>query len=363
MDHNAFSGEFPANLTACVRLTTVYLQYNQLGGRIPALAINSNHLEGMIPPGIGSIAGLRCALEDEGAGVTMAVKMFNLQMSGSSRSFEAECEALRRVRHRCLIKIITCCSSIDQQGQEFKALLFEFMPNGSLDGWIHPKSSNLTSNTLSLPQRLSIAVDILDALDYLHNHCQPPIIHCDLKPSNILLAEEKNAKVGDLGMSKILPNSTTKTLQNSKSSIGIRGSIGYIAPEYGEGSAVTRAGDTYSLGVLLLEMFTGRSPTDDIFRDSMDLHKFIAASFLDRALDSCQTIWLHEEANDTDVTNASTKRRIIQQCLVAVLRLGISCSKQQPRDRVLLADAVSEIHAIRDKYLRSWMVGIELYVG
>uniref|UniRef100_A0A0D3EJN9 non-specific serine/threonine protein kinase n=1 Tax=Oryza barthii TaxID=65489 RepID=A0A0D3EJN9_9ORYZ len=274
----------------------------------------------------------RCTLEDEGA--IVAVKVFNLQQSGSAKSFEAECEALKR-------------------GQEFKALVFEFMSNGSLDGWIHPKSSNLTPcNTLSLLQRLNITVDIFNALDYLHNHCQPPIIHCDLKPSNILLAEDKSAKVGDFGISRILPKSTATTLQNSKSSIGIRGSIGYIAPEYGEGSAVTTVGDTYSLGILLLEMFTGRSPTDDIFRDSMDLHKFVVASFLDRALDIAdQTIWLHEEANDTDVTNASTKRRNIQQCLVAVLRLGISCSKQQPRDRVLLADAVSEIHAIRDEYL------------
>jgi Leucine-rich repeat (LRR) protein len=171
----------------------------------------------------------RCTLEDESA--LVAVKVFDLQQSGSSKSIEAECEALRRVRHRYLIKIITCCSSIGPQGQEFKALVFEFMPNGSLDGWIHPKSSNLTSsNTLSLSQRLNIAVDIFDALDYLHNHCQPPIIHCDLKPSNILLSEDKSAKVGDFGISRILPKSTTKTLQSSKSSIGIRGSIGYIAP-------------------------------------------------------------------------------------------------------------------------------------
>uniref|UniRef100_A0A0E0JE62 Receptor kinase-like protein Xa21 n=1 Tax=Oryza punctata TaxID=4537 RepID=A0A0E0JE62_ORYPU len=298
----------------------------------------------------------RCTLQDEGAPV--AVKVFDLQQLGSSRSFQAECEALRRVHHRCLTKIITCCSSIDPQGQEFKALVFEYMPNGSLDGWLHPTSSNPTpSNTLSLSQRLSITVDILDALDYLHNRCQPPIIHCDLKPSNIILAEDMSAKVGDFGISKILPKSTTRTLQYSKSSSGIRGSIGYIAPEYGEGSAVTRAGDTYSLGILLLEMFTGRSPTDDIFRDSMDLHKFVAASFLESALNIAdQTIWLHEEANDTDGTNASTKRRIIQQCLVSVLRLGLSCSKQQPRDRMLLADAVSEIHEIRDEYLRSWMV-------
>jgi serine/threonine protein kinase len=151
----------------------------------------------------------------------MAVKVFNLQQSGSSRSFEAECEALSSARHRCLVKIITCCSSINTQGQEFKALVFEFMPNGSLDDWLHPKSENcMSSNMLSLAQRLDIAVDIMDAIDYLHNHCDPQIIHCDLKPSNILLAEDMSARVGDFGISKVL----------SENTIGIRGSIGYVAP-------------------------------------------------------------------------------------------------------------------------------------
>jgi len=159
------------------------------------------------------------------------VKVFNLEQSGSNRSFVAECEALRRMRHRCLLKIITCCSSINQHHEEFKALVFEFMPNGSLNGWLHPKSGMPTiSNTLSLEQRLNIAVDIMDALDYLHNHCQPPIVHCDLKPSNILLTEDMSARVGDFGISRILPESASRTLQNSNSTIGLRGSIGYVAP-------------------------------------------------------------------------------------------------------------------------------------
>ncbi|KAG2595613.1 hypothetical protein PVAP13_5KG086300 [Panicum virgatum] len=171
----------------------------------------------------------KCNYQDEGT--IAAVKVFNLEQSGSTRSFVAECEALRRVRHRCLIKIITCCSSINHQGQEFKALVFEFMPNGSLSDWLHPKSGMPTvTNTLSLAQRLDISVDIMDALDYLHNHCQPSIIHCDLKPSNILLAEDMSARVGDFGISRILPERESKTLQNSNSTIGIRGSIGYVAP-------------------------------------------------------------------------------------------------------------------------------------
>ena len=167
----------------------------------------------------------------ENQAIVVAVKVFNLQLSGSYKSFQAECEALRRVKHRCLVKIITCCSSIDHQGQDFRALVFELMPNGSLDRLIH---SNLEGQNgqgaLSLSQWLDIAVDIVDALDYLHNGCQPSIIHCDLKPSNILLNQDMRARVGDFGIARVLDEATSKHPVNSGSTLGIRGSIGYIAP-------------------------------------------------------------------------------------------------------------------------------------
>ncbi|CAM0879533.1 unnamed protein product [Alopecurus aequalis] len=289
-------------------------------------------------------AVFKCILANEER--TLAVKVFNLGQSRYSKSFEAECEAMRRIRHRCLIKIITSCSSVNHQGQDFKALVFEFMPNGNLDGWLHPKSEEpTTNNTLSLTQRLDIAVNIVDAVEYLHNYCQPSVIHCDLKPSNILLADDMSGRVGDFGISRIIQENTSEGLQNSYSSLGIRGSIGYVAPEYGEGSAVSPPGDIYSLGILLLEMFTGRSPTDDTFTDSLGLHKFAEDALPERTLEIADpTIWLHSEAHD----NVTTK---IQECLVSVLRLGISCSRQQPRDRTLTRDAAAEMHAIRDAYI------------
>ncbi|TKW13477.1 hypothetical protein SEVIR_5G103380v4 [Setaria viridis] len=288
----------------------------------------------------------KCTLHDQDT--IVAVKVFNIQQSRSTRSFVAECEALRRVRHRGLIKIITCCSSINHQGMEFKALVFEFMPNGSLNGWLHLESDMHTrTNTLSLEQRLHIAVDIMDALDYLHNYCQPPIIHCDIKPSNILLALDMSARVGDFGISRILPESVSKTLRNSNSTFGVKGSIGYVAPEYGEGSSVSSQGDVFSLGILLLEMFTGRSPVDDMFSGSFVLHKFSENALPERIWEIVDpTIWMHIDAHN------NTTRSGIQNCLVSAIDLGVSCSKKQPRERILMRDAAIKMRAIRDSYLK-----------
>ncbi|XP_044409978.1 probable LRR receptor-like serine/threonine-protein kinase At3g47570 [Triticum aestivum] len=286
----------------------------------------------------------KCVLDTEE--LTLAVKVFNLGQSRYSKSFEAECEAMRRIRHRCLIKIITSCSSINHQGQEFKALVFEFMPNGNLDRWLHPKSQEPnTNNTLSLAQRLDIVVDIVDAVEYLHNYCQPLVIHCDLKPSNILLAQDMSARVGDFGISRILQENTGEGMQAS--STGIRGSIGYVAPEYGEGSVVSTAGDIYSLGILVLEMFTGRSPTEGTFQDSLDLRKFVQDALPDRAFEIADTtMWLHIGHHDNIASIG------IQECLVSIFRLGISCSKKQPRDRALTRDVATEMHAIRNAHLK-----------
>ena len=117
--------------------------------------------------------------------------------------------------------------------------------------------------------------------------------------------------------------------------------------EYGEGSSITTFGDVYSLGILLLEIFTGRSPTDDMFRDSMDLHKFSEDALPDKIWEIADTtMWLHTGTYD------SNTRNIIEKCLVHVIALGVSCSRKQPRERTLIQDAVNEMHAIRDSYLK-----------
>jgi serine/threonine protein kinase len=109
------------------------------------------------------------------------------------------------------------------------------MPNQSLDKWLHDANplsdvSRPIQAGLTLLQRLNIAVNVAEALDYLHNNCEPPIVHCDLKPSNILLNEDFVACVGDFGLAKILYASESEEVINSKSFTGIRGTIGYVAP-------------------------------------------------------------------------------------------------------------------------------------
>ncbi|KAL7182353.1 hypothetical protein ACSBR1_041122 [Camellia fascicularis] len=118
----------------------------------------------------------------------VAVKVLNLDERGANKSFVTECEALKNIRHRNLVKIITACSSIDFKGNDFKALVFEFMENGSLENWLHPSLlEQHEPKNLNFVQRLNIAIDVACALDYLHNHCEMAFVHCDLKPSNILL--------------------------------------------------------------------------------------------------------------------------------------------------------------------------------
>ncbi|XP_030954455.1 probable LRR receptor-like serine/threonine-protein kinase At3g47570 isoform X3 [Quercus lobata] len=194
-------------------------------------------------------------------GTIIAVKVLNLQLEGAFKSFDVECKVLRAIRHRNLVKVISTCSNL-----EFRALVLQYMSNGTLEKWLYSHN-----NCLNLVQRVSIMVDVASALEYLHNGQSESVVHCDLKPSNILLDKDMVAHVSDFGIAKILALSKdatqTKTL----------GTLGYIAPEYGLEGRVSTKGDIYSYGIILLEIITRKKPTNEIFVGELAMRQWIAS--------------------------------------------------------------------------------------
>lgn len=181
--------------------------------------------------GSGGFGSVYKAILDEEENNVFAVKVLNLEKKGASKGFMAECKLLRSIRHRNLVKILTVCSSVDYNGNDFKALVFEFMENGSLEEWLHGKKENGNRRNLNLLQRLSILMDVAFALDYLHEQCENPTIHCDLKQSNVLLDKDMVAHLSDFGLARLLSNTKGfRQKQSTSSTVAIRGTIGYIAP-------------------------------------------------------------------------------------------------------------------------------------
>ncbi|KAF8024642.1 hypothetical protein BT93_F1729 [Corymbia citriodora subsp. variegata] len=308
--------------------------------------------------GVGSFSSIyKGILEDNGTAI--AVKVLHMVRHGAMKSFIAECEALKNIKHRNLLKILTVCSGSDYQGNNFKALVYQFMDNGSLERWLHQNATSSHGNELpkklNFIQRINIAIDVAYALDYLHHQCHIPIVHCDLKPSNILLDAEMVAHVGDFGLVKFLLGSSHDTIVNQMSSVGLRGTIGYAPPEYAMGCKVSREGDVYSYGILLLEMFTGLSPIDDTFRDNLTLHNFVVEALFERVLEITDNVLLQERESHLGPYSPQhwlcKSDGIFQECLVMVFNIGVACSYSVPGRRMSISGIANQLQQIREKLL------------
>uniref|UniRef100_A0A803LBI8 Protein kinase domain-containing protein n=2 Tax=Chenopodium quinoa TaxID=63459 RepID=A0A803LBI8_CHEQI len=196
------------------------------------------------------------------SGEAVAVKRIwnNKKKSNNlEKEFIAEVQVLGNIRHLNIVKLLCCISS-----ESSKLLVYEYMEKQSLDKWIHKNKRQPVSSmsglvqqaVLDWPARLKIAIDAAQGLSYMHNDCSPPIVHRDIKSSNILLDSEFNAKIADFGLARILakPGGEPNTVS------AVAGSFGYMAPEYCYTSKVNEKIDIYSFGVVLLELVTGKEP-------------------------------------------------------------------------------------------------------
>ncbi|XP_040957984.1 probable LRR receptor-like serine/threonine-protein kinase At3g47570 [Gossypium hirsutum] len=305
--------------------------------------------------GSGSFGSVYKGIFEE-SGVVIAVNVLNLLDHRSSRSFLVECETLKNIRHRNLVKVLTAISGVDYQGNDFKALVYEFMINGSLEDWRHSPTGTSeleTMRKLNFFQQVSVTIDVAHALEYLHHHCETSIIHCDLKPSNILLNEEMVGHISDFGLAKIISADELNRSTKMSSSLGLKGTIGYAPPEYGMGSELSTKGDVYSYGILLLEMFTGKRPTNERFRDGLSLHNFVKAALPEQIIEITDPILVEERVTrgTPDVKNLRNDRHL--WCLNSLFEIGLACSAESPNDRIDMSDVVTKLCSIRDKILLS----------
>lgn len=237
------------------------------------------------------------------------------------REFLAEVQILGSIRHSNIVKLLCCISSEDS-----KLLVYEYLVNQSLDRWLHGKKRiSLNNKVMDWPKRLEVAIGAAQGLCYMHHDCTPPIIHRDVKSSNILLDSDFTAKIADFGLAKILEK---KGELNTMSAVA--GSFGYIAPEYAYTTKVNEKIDIYSFGVVLLELVTGREPNFGEEHTSLAEWAWKQHGEGNNAIDSML---------DTDIKEACYLEE-----MKTVFRLGLICTSNLPASRPSMKEILQILH-------------------
>lgn len=253
-------------------------------------------------------------------GQIVAIKRSQEGSMQGSREFKNEIELLSRVHHRNLVNLIGFCFD---QGEQM--LVYEFIPNGTLMDSLSGKSGI----QLDWIRRMMVVLGSARGLQYLHDLADPPIIHRDIKSNNILLDERLNAKVADFGLSKAFGNNDEKGYVTTQ----VKGTMGYLDPEYYMTNQLTEKSDVFSFGVVMLEMVTARRPIQQ--------GKYIVKE-IKTAMDKTKDLCGLDEVMDPILLSSTT-------LLVGFERfvdLALKCVNEAGANRPTMGDVVKEIEEI-----------------
>lgn len=251
-------------------------------------------------------------------GQLVAIKRAEQASKQGALEFKTEIEILSRFHHKNVVSLVGFCF---RQGEQM--LVYEYIPNGSLKESLSGKSGI----KLDWKRRLRIALGAARGLQYLHDHVDPPIIHRDIKSNNILLDERLNAKVADFGLSK-----TMSEPEKGYVSTQVKGTMGYMDPEYYTTQQLTEKSDVYSFGVLMLELITASSP---IVRG-----KYIVKE-LRQAIDKSKDMYNIDSFVDPGITSNMTPisfRKLVD--------LAFTCLEDAGAHRPTMGEVVKEIENI-----------------
>ncbi|KAI0531365.1 hypothetical protein KFK09_000918 [Dendrobium nobile] len=254
-------------------------------------------------------------------GRMVAIKRLRAESTQGGLEFKTEIELLSRVHHKNLVDLVGFCF---QQGE--RMLVYEYVPKGTL----RESLSGESGIQLDWIRRLTIALDSARGIAYLHELANPPIIHRDIKSTNILLDENLNAKVADFGLSKLVSDNEVGQV-----STHVKGTLGYLDPEYYMTHILTEKSDVYSFGVVMLELITGNLPIKN--------GEYIV-SIAKSKLNKNDVYYGLKELVDPVIREATYMvgfRRIVE--------LALHCVEQSAADRPTMSDVVKEIEVTLKK--------------
>ncbi|XVF41994.1 hypothetical protein PTKIN_Ptkin01aG0324500 [Pterospermum kingtungense] len=252
-------------------------------------------------------------------GTVVAIKRLHRDGKYGERAFRMEVDLLSRLNSPYLVELLGYCAD-----QHHRLLIFEFMPNGTLQQHLHHPSSQY--RPLDWGTRLRIALDCAKALEFLHEHAIPTVIHRDFKCSNVFLDENLQAKVSDFGLAKIVSNKI-----NGQISTRVSGTTGYLAPEYASTGKLTTKSDVYSYGVVLLQLLTGRVPVD--IKRPPGEHVLVSW-----ALSRLTNRYKIDEMVDPAMQGQYSKKDLIQVAAIAAM-----CVQPEADYRPLMVDIVQSL--------------------